>query len=175
MRTSDIILLLATIILALMAGLFFAYSCSVVPGLGRLPDRDYLSAMQSINRAILNPVFLLCFMGTLLLLPGSAWMSFRSSGAHSRFWLLLLASAAYGVGVFGVTMAGNVLLNNMLDKLDITGCLPEQLHTQRAAFEARWNSLNHIRTGFAILALIAAVLACLSRVAGSRDGNMAGL
>ncbi len=165
MKTSELLLLLATVVTALMASLFYAYSCSVVPGLGRLKDLEYLGAMQSINRAILNPVFLCCFMGALLLLPLSAWSTYRDAGLTTRCWLLIAAGIAYALGVFGVTMLGNVPMNEVLDKIRLAGSAPDQLRTQRAVFENRWNTLNNIRSLFAIVALIFAVLACMSRTA----------
>ena len=70
-----------------MAGLFYAYACSVNPGLGRLPDTGYLAAMQSINRAILNPFFLLVFMGALIILPLGTWRLF-SPPATTSFYLI---------------------------------------------------------------------------------------
>jgi len=53
----NITLVITTTTTSLIAGLFYAYSCSVNPGLRRLADKEYLTAMQSINKAILNPVF----------------------------------------------------------------------------------------------------------------------
>lgn len=163
MSTANVILVLTALLVALMAGLFFAYSCSVIPGLGRLSDTEYLRSMQSINRAILNPVFLGCFMGALLLLPLSTWMAYRQAIVPARFWFLLIAFLAYAIGVFGVTVAGNVPMNNVLDKLDITGSSLEVLRTQRAGFENRWNFLHHIRTVSAIASLVFTLLACLDK------------
>ncbi len=48
----------------LMAGLFFAFSVSVMRALARLPAAEGIVAMQAINVAILNPVFLMAFFGT---------------------------------------------------------------------------------------------------------------
>src|SRR5438105_15298485 len=94
MTTVNIILLATATTTALIAGLFYAYSCSVNPGLGRLPDNEYLAAMQSINRAILNPVFFMSFMGTLLLLPLSTYLHYRQPN-RSLFYLLLMATILY--------------------------------------------------------------------------------
>ena len=58
MTTTNIILTIAATTTALIAGLLYAYSCSVNIGLGRLADAEYISAMQSINKAIQNPLFL---------------------------------------------------------------------------------------------------------------------
>ena len=48
----------------LMAGLFFAFSTCVMTALGRQPAPCGIAAMQAVNEVILNPVFLLVFMGT---------------------------------------------------------------------------------------------------------------
>ena len=68
---SDAVMLavrLATVVgCGLMAGLFFAFSVAVMRALGRLPAAHGMAAMQSINVAILNPLFLSVFLGTALL------------------------------------------------------------------------------------------------------------
>ncbi len=95
--TSNVVLLITALLVALITGLWYAYSCSVNLGLGKLPDSEYLMGMQSINREILNLVFFATFMGTLLLLPVCYLVKLRasqvylSSGSicnlcHWRFW-----------------------------------------------------------------------------------------
>lgn len=152
-------LILATIVTALASGLFYAYSCSVIPGLGKLDDANYLSAMQSINRAILNPVFFFSFMGAVLLLPLSAALHYGTE----RFGLVLAAAVVYAIGVFGVTVAGNVPLNNALDAIDLKSADAFQLAAAREMFEAKWNSLNHWRTVANIVALVLVVWALIKR------------
>jgi uncharacterized membrane protein len=58
------IALVAALGCGLMAGLFFAFSVSVMRALARLPSAEGIAAMQSINVAIINPVFLAAFFGT---------------------------------------------------------------------------------------------------------------
>src|SRR2546430_1686247 len=60
-------LVAATITTGLIAGLFFAFACAVMPALGRSSDRTFVEAMQKINVAILNGWFMLCFLGSLFL------------------------------------------------------------------------------------------------------------
>jgi uncharacterized membrane protein len=72
MKMTTVLLIITAVLAALIAGLFYAYSCSVVLGLGKLSDAEYLRAMQNINREILNPVFL-SFMGTAIFLPVSTF------------------------------------------------------------------------------------------------------
>jgi len=146
----------------LSAGLFYSYACSVNPGLGKLSDQHYLGAMQSINRAILNPVFFTSFMGTLILLPISAWLQYRT-GISLSANLLLAAAVTYAMGVFGVTIFGNVPLNDALDKFDLHTAFAADMAAWRTGFELPWNRLNTIRTVAAIVSLVLAVVACIYR------------
>jgi uncharacterized membrane protein len=160
MTFANITLLATAFTTALIAGLFYSWSCSVIPGLGKLTDANYLLAMQSINREILNPVFFMSFMGTLFLLPLSTWLQYTPS-APVRFYLLLGATIVYGAGTFGVTIFGNVPLNNALDAFHIQPYSAETLSRQRALFEKPWNQLHGIRTFFNAIALILVLLACI--------------
>ena len=158
MKMTTLVLIITAVLTALIGGLFYAYSCSVVLGLGKLSDGEYLKAMQNINREILNPVFFMSFMGTAILLPVSAFL-FR--GHQPAFIFLLLAALAYLIGVFGVTVAGNVPMNDALDKFDISGSATEAIRQMRDNFENRWNFLNNIRTVFSVISIIFVVCACV--------------
>ncbi len=70
---------------ALMAGLFYAFSCSVNLGLARLSNAEYISAMQSTNRAIQNPIFFAAFFGAPILLPLSVFLHYGQP-LTMRFW-----------------------------------------------------------------------------------------
>ncbi len=158
MKMTTLVLIITAVLTALIGGLFYAYSCSVVLGLGKLSDVEYLKAMQNINREILNPVFFMSFMGTAAFLPVSVFL-FR--GHQSVFIFLLLAALAYLIGVFGVTVAGNVPMNDALDKFDISNSTTEAIRQMRANFENRWNFLNNIRTVFSVISIIFVVCACI--------------
>ncbi|MBO9691585.1 anthrone oxygenase family protein [Chryseobacterium sp.] len=158
MKMTTLVLIITAVLTALIGGLFYAYSCSVVLGLGKLSDVEYLKAMQSINREILNPVFFMSFMGTVILLPVSTFL-FR--GQQPVFIFLLLGTLAYLIGVFGVTVVGNVPMNDGLDKFDISGSTAEALRHMRENFENRWNLLNNIRTVFSVISIIFVVCACV--------------
>ncbi|WP_254163919.1 anthrone oxygenase family protein [Chryseosolibacter histidini] len=153
------ILITTAMTTALIGGLFYAYSCSVNPGLGRLPDAQYIAAMQAINEAIINPLFMMSFMGTLLLLPLSTYCHY-SATPTARFYLLLLATVTYAVGVFGVTMFGNVPLNDALARINLNASADE-LKAQRTLFEGPWNSLHRIRSLASALTILFVVMACI--------------
>jgi uncharacterized membrane protein len=162
MTTYTIIQVAAVVLAGLSAGLFYSYDCSVVKGLGNLPDKEYLSAFQSINRAILNPYFFISFIGSLLLLPVAAWLSYKG-GPSVSFYYMLAAAILYATGVFGITIGGNVPLNEMLDRFDIANAPAEAIQAMRQKFEAKWNLLQHVRTYAAIPAFILGILSLTNR------------
>ncbi len=160
MTLANVTLLIAAFLTALIAGLFYSYSCSVNAGLGKLPDAAYLAAMQSINREILNPLFFMSFMGTLFLLPLATWLQF-SNPVSTRFYFMLAATLVYAIGTFGVTILGNVPLNNALDGFQLQSASPGLLHQQRELFEKPWNRLHSIRSIANAIALILVLVACI--------------
>ena len=94
----------------LVAGIFFAFSVFVMRALGRLPPAGGIAAMQSINVAVLNPVFFAAFFGTAVL-------SLALAVAALVGWslpYLLAGSLLYLVGTILVTIVFNVPLNNRL-------------------------------------------------------------
>jgi uncharacterized membrane protein len=144
----------------LSAGLFFAWSFSVTPGLGKINDAAFIAAMQSMNREILNPVFFIVFLGPLLLLPLSSYLSYSSMGSV-RFWLLTASTLTYAAGVFGITIGGNVPMNEVLDVFDLGSASAQQIAAQRSMFEGRWFFLNNLRTSFAVLSLMLGLIAII--------------
>ena len=155
------ITIFTTILLSgLVAGLLYSYSCSVNIGLRALPDAEYLKAMQSINLAIQNPFFFVSFMGLMIMLPLSAWQ-LHSLPSHSPYYALFLAMILYFIGVFGVTVVGNVPLNNQLAVFNITQASSNEISTMRIAFEKPWNTFHLIRTISAIISFGLTILSLL--------------
>jgi uncharacterized membrane protein len=157
---SNIILVIAGTLTALVAGLFFAWSVSITLGLARVSATEYVSVMQATNRAIQNPLFFTAFFGAQILLPVCVFLFY---GQTTRFWLLLAATLVYTFGVMGVTIFGNVPMNNALDDFKAEAAEPEEIQRQRQNYEGRWNNLNHIRTVSSTLAIVLFIIACLAR------------
>ena len=153
----NIALFLTILFSGLIAGLLYSYSCSVNIGLNVLPDQQYLKAMQSINRAIQNPYFFICFMGLLLLFPIALW-SFYQQHSTVSLYLMLIAASLYFIGVFGITVFGNVPLNDKLDQFVISSASKDEISAMRQAFEISWNKFHFIRTISAILSFGLAIL-----------------
>ena len=157
MKMPDVLNIITVLLTGLLAGLLYAYDCSVISGLGKLTDSEYLHSFQSINREILTPYFFISFFGSMLLLPIATWLSF-SSGRAAAFPFMLAATLFYAVGVMAVTMNVNVPLNNMLDKVNLASYSAEQLHSLRQQFEGKWNLYHHIRTYSAIISFLLAIV-----------------
>jgi uncharacterized membrane protein len=151
-------LFLAILLTGLSAGFFFSWEVSVIPGTKQVSDRNYLETMQSINRAILNPAFFAVFIGSLLCLIVASYMQYRA-GINFSFWLTLAATLIYLIGTFGVTIFGNVPMNESLEARNLAMVDTEGLRAIRTSFEGRWNQLHSIRTVFAVLSLICILLA----------------
>ncbi len=135
----------------LMAGLFFAFSISVMQALSRLPPQDGIAAMQSINSAIVNPIFMAVFLGTAvacILVVVVSIMRWNEPGAV----YLLIGSMIYLMGSLFVTIVCNVPMNESLAAITPTSSNAAQLW---AEYLAKWTMWNHIR---AISAFIATTL-----------------
>jgi len=153
----SLVLIGSVVLTGLSAGLFLAWSVSVIPGTKKLADPTYLETMQSINKAILNPGFFVIFFGSLLLLSLSSISEFTSN--KLAFWLLLGAAINYLTGTVGVTGLGNVPLNDLLEGLNLEDISTQKMEEFRSYYEINWNRLHLIRTVFALLAFLLAVLA----------------
>jgi uncharacterized membrane protein len=142
----------------LMAGLFFAFSVSVMKALARLPSAEGIAAMQSINVAILNPVFLTAFFGTaaacVLLMIASLWRWHEPSSVY-----LLSGSVLYLVGTFSVTLVFNVPKNKALASFARTDPEGATLWTN---YLSKWTAWNHVRAA-AALAAVALLTVALCR------------
>ena len=111
---------------ALSAGLFYAWVVSVIPGTKKIPDQAYLETMQSINREILNAGFFFIFFGAFFFLICSTYLQYKVK-VDTVFYLMLLATILYAVGTIGVTMFGNVPLNNMVEAMDLSSLQTETI------------------------------------------------
>ncbi|MGW1191901.1 anthrone oxygenase family protein [Streptomyces sp. NPDC002559] len=136
------VLIAATLSAGLMAGLFAAFAYAVMPGLAKSSDHTLVEAMRSINKAILNPAFMLPFMGAIPLLGLAVVLAWRGHGRSALPWLI--AALVLYLVAFMVTSGVNVPLN---DRLARAGGLGDagQLAATRADFESKWVLWNVVR------------------------------
>jgi uncharacterized membrane protein len=153
-----IVLILSILLTGLTAGLCFTWSNAVTPGLGRLDDLGFLKAFQAMNRAIINPSFLIVFMGPSLLLFVNA-VVFKNTN-QITFTTYVVAAILFFTGVGLVTIFKNVPLNEILDKTILETASNVELTELRKTFEQPWNRWHMIRTvcSFTSFALLVAGL-----------------
>ena len=149
------LILVAAIASATTAGIFFAFSTFVMQALAQQPPGQGIATMQSINITVINPWFMATFFGPAaagLVLTISALRHWEQPGAV--YWLA--GSLLYLIGTIGVTIAGNIPLNDALAAVS-----PDSVEgtTLWAKYLTDWTVWNHIRT---IAACLAAALFAVS-------------
>ncbi|MFG1706959.1 DUF1772 domain-containing protein [Nonomuraea sp. M3C6] len=144
-------LVLALVALALhgaLAGLFYAFSMSVMPGLNAIEPAQAETAMRSINKKILNPWLYIAFLGA----PLTALAAGLLADAPAALWFFAAAAVNFA-GSFLVTVAINVPMNNAVN----AGTMSWKDYSPRWT---AWNTLRAIAS-FAGLVLIGIGLAGL--------------
>ena len=104
----------ATLLLAgAIAGFFYAYSSSVMPGLDATQANHAIAAMQAINSKVRNTVFFVAFFGmpVAAFVTAALLFSVRQRIAATLF---LIAGVTYLVGAFLPTVLVNVPMNDAL-------------------------------------------------------------
>lgn len=134
----------------LIAGVFLTFSDFVMKSLGAIPPAQGVAAMQSINILVYRSVFmvgLFAVTGASLIFIANG---FLNGGVASG--LLIAAAFTYLIAVMGVTMVGNIPLNNELAVIDPDSPAALQLWDR---YLNHWVNWNHIRTlGAAAAALL---------------------
>jgi uncharacterized membrane protein len=144
LETAQVVSLVgATATSGLMAGVFGLYAHTIMRGLETTDDRTFVGAFQAIDRAIINPLFLLAFFGALVSSGLAAALYARDSSGSVLPW----AVAAFGLYllVFVITMAVHVPLNDGIkaagdpSRIDVAAA--------RVSFhETRWMAWNVVRS-----------------------------
>lgn len=154
--------LLATLLVGLSAGFFYAYESSVTRGLAEVDDRTYVQTFQALNETVRNPLFGVVFFGSLPALVLVNVMLSRQACAVQRR-LLLVGLLLYVAGMV-ITVTGNVALNDELAEVGLVAAdadLAWIATDARDDFEADWNRWNGWRT-LAFVGSFAAVSAALA-------------
>jgi len=150
-QVMTIIIAIAAVGSALIAGVFFAFSTFVMTALFRLPVEQGVAAMQSINRVILGSLFMPVFFGTAGCCAVCVLAWFLQWGGVDRI-TILIGSALYLIGTFLGTIVFNVPLNNELASLDSKSAAATETWRRYAR---SWTLWNHVRTVAALAAAIA--------------------
>ena len=147
---------------AMLSGLLFVFSNFAMRALSKIPAESGVSAMQSINAAILNPGFFGLFVGTATGSLAVLVIALRNWQHPASLWIIAGALLCL-VGCFLVTASINVPLNHRLDQVDPAG---SQAGEAWKTYVARWQPWNHVRTITTFLAAVCYAVGAL-RMAGA--------
>ena len=158
-------LLLATLTSGLVAGVYVFYAHTVMPGLGRAGDRTFVAGFQALDRAIVNPWFMVsAFLGAPVLTLVAALLHLGDDARSVLVWVAV--SLVLDLVTVGITVGINVPANNRLkaagdaDVIDVAAA--------RTQFdEGRWVRWNLVRV---VLSVAAFVVLLWSLVLAGRVG-----
>ncbi|MDM8175770.1 DUF1772 domain-containing protein [Olivibacter sp. 47] len=159
---NQLLTLCALLATAIMSGLFFTWSNAIMPGLRRLPAFESLLALQSFNRVILNPWFIIVFLAPLLLLPLKVFFAYRQE-SQLKIYLLVFATLIYVLGVFIITMSVNVPINEGLNKFHLQQANQQELMNRKEIFQTTWVRFNFVRAVSASLSFLLLSIACVDK------------
>lgn len=129
----------------LMAGVFFAFSAMVMPGLRRAEPAVGVAAMRAVNVAVVNPAFLGVFLGTAVVgvvaaFEGDPWA-----------WA---GAALYVLGGIVLTIAFHIPRNDELER--------QGTAEHWARYLREWVPANHVRALCSLAAAASFTLAALN-------------
>ncbi len=139
---TSVVLVAATVLTGMAAGVFALYAHTIMSGLKKTDDRTFVGAFQSIDRAIINPWFMATFFGALILIGVAGGLHFGADRRAVLPWLVA-AFVLYLIGVI-ITMAINVPLNDAIkaagdpDRINVA-------HVRDAFNESKWAAWNYVR------------------------------
>jgi uncharacterized membrane protein len=141
----------------LLAGVYFAFSAFVMTSLTRIAPAAGISAMNAINVVIVKSLFMPIFIGTTLtavVLTGLAILRWNEAGSM----VMLADGIIYVIGMFVVTVAFNVPLNDALAAVDPSSAEGAVVWSR---YLRDWTLWNHVRT-VASVAACAFFIACIA-------------
>jgi uncharacterized membrane protein len=128
----ELVLVTARILNGLLAGIYAAFLVAVLPALHDQPDAVFTAVMNRINVVIVNPAFLVLFLGA----PIAAAILLRWD--HGPLGITAVACAG---AALVITFAANLPLNDALAN-----------GGSRADFEVPWLIWHCLRTATAVAA-----------------------
>jgi uncharacterized membrane protein len=138
--TSAITLITATVTMGLAAGVFALFAHTIMPGQRGTDDRTFVDVFQHLDRAIVNPWFMVtAFLGALVCTAAAA---LANRGTAAMSWIIA-ALVLYCAAVV-ITIAVHVPLNDAIKAAGDPGRIDVALARQRFR-ESRWAAWNLVR------------------------------
>jgi uncharacterized membrane protein len=135
-----IALVAAALTMGLMAGVFGIYANATMPGLRNTDDRTFVGAFQAIDRAIINPLFMVWFFGALVFAVVAAALL----GGEGSVLPWVAAAGVLYLAVVVITIAVNVPLNDAIKAAGDPDAIDVAAVRERFG-EARWMAWNVVR------------------------------
>lgn len=142
MRTllAPVSLVAATVATALLAGTFYGFTVAVVPGLARADPRSAVAVMREINVAVVNPWFMLAFLGSPVLIAVALLVRVLGGGPGATT-VAIGSALVLCLAALAVTAAVHIPLNNVL-----AGAAHTDPDVALGAFLGSWSRWNLVRT-----------------------------
>ncbi|GAB0105549.1 DUF1772 domain-containing protein [Nocardia sp. JMUB6875] len=137
-----IALLVALISTALLAGVYYAYATSVMLALHKFDDKTFVEVFNKINVVIVNPAFMLSFLGSVVFSIIAALFFLRGDYRPILLWIIV----AVVLNILSLAISGifNIPLNNDLATADNAVGTPDYAGL-RDHFETAWVAWNLVR------------------------------
>ncbi len=149
---------IATIASAIVGGVFLTFSDFVMRSLNGAKAAAGIQIMQIINREVFKTVFMVLLLGMSagsIILATYASMQITDA---SQLWIIL-GGSTYFFGVFVVSMAFNVPMNNRLDKMDYSS--EEAAQYWQKIYYPRWTFWNYVRAVSSTIAAVCFLVAAI--------------
>lgn len=130
----DLVLHAARVLSGLLAGIYVAFLVAVLPALRTVNDAVFVTVMNRINEAIVNPVFIAVFLGAPL--ATAALLGWQRGAA-------VVAATLLGLGALAITFVGNLPLNDALAR-----------GGPRDTYQAPWLIWHTVRTAAAVASFV---------------------
>src|SRR6187402_2153137 len=134
--------LAATLTMGFAAGAFALYAHTIMPGLKQTDDRTFVTAFQSIDRAIINPWFMVTAFAGALVLTLAAVVT--NVGRDVFPWTA--AALVLYVAAVVITLAVNVPANDAIKAAGDPARIHDLAAIRERFDETRWAVFNLIRT-----------------------------
>lgn len=145
-------LIVALVTAGMMAGVFLIFSHTVMPGLGKTDDRTFVAAFGEIDRAIMNPLFLVTFLGPLVFTGVAMGLSFGPGSRRMLPWLV--AAFILYAAVVVITARINVPLNDGLKAAGHVDRISDLAAVRERFDEALWVRWNWVRSVASTIAFV---------------------
>ena len=158
----EVVMLVSIILNAMAGGIIFIFSNTIMPALATLDSDVGIKIMNTINKIIVNPLFIGIFFGGLISVIPTAIMLVRANDfSQPARYYALTSTLMFFFGEFIVTMTKNVPRNKALSAVDPKSNDGKMYWKDN--YLKSWVAWNTVRCIFSVIAAVFGVL-CLSHM-----------